>query len=260
MNPKADLVFKQMQARIVRGISVGFRPIKYHFEREGKADEFISVDEQELAELSIVPIPSNANTLANELRCHLHSCGDAEVLFPTEQSAQRDTVMDKPALVVLPAALAALLAVESVEDAVREISKKDLELDAAQKRNGEIEARAVAAEAALKERDEKETVATVDSLITAGRISKEKRESALALARTAPQAFRDLYPSQSEFPRAELLTKRAVEPEDKTATQKTQEVTVDPITVRANELIAQGVAYSEAFSRATHEYSQKKSV
>ncbi len=58
-----------------RGVSVGFRPLRYEERRDGKTGAFLGVKylEQELLEVSLVPVPSNREALSR-------SGGAAEVL------------------------------------------------------------------------------------------------------------------------------------------------------------------------------------
>lgn len=64
-NPKAEHVWQSVLERTLRGISVGFRALEYHFERsEADGDEILVFDRQLLLELSVCPLPSNGGTLA----------------------------------------------------------------------------------------------------------------------------------------------------------------------------------------------------
>lgn len=60
---QADEVWSAVEDETLRGISVGFRS---HSQRVEKADdrEFLVLDDNELFEISIVPVPSNSETLA----------------------------------------------------------------------------------------------------------------------------------------------------------------------------------------------------
>jgi HK97 family phage prohead protease len=254
MNPKADLVFSQMQNKIIRGISVGFNPLEYHFENQGGDNEIIVFDKMELIEISVVPVPSNPNTLVKEFRGYLQECDSQEC---AAQLLRKDTKMDADTVVTLPAALATILSVETVEDAVREISKRDLEIDKYKMDVAAALARAEAAEAKLNEKERVETERAVDALIDTGRISKERRDAALVLARTAPAAFLDLYPAVVEAPRAHLMT-RVVEPADDTPVAKIVDDEPNPIEVRAAELVAQGKSHLEAYTVSMNEYRANK--
>jgi HK97 family phage prohead protease len=60
----ADEVWAAVEDGTLKGISVGFRS---HSQRIEKADdrEYLVLDDNELFEISVVPVPSNADTLAN---------------------------------------------------------------------------------------------------------------------------------------------------------------------------------------------------
>jgi HK97 family phage prohead protease len=59
INPKTDTVFKQIIRGTLRCVSVGFIP--HSFEMEGNVPV---LEDLELLEVSIVPIPANANAVA----------------------------------------------------------------------------------------------------------------------------------------------------------------------------------------------------
>jgi len=59
----ADAVFRALQGGYLSATSVGFAPIKYAFSEEDGRSFGIDFLEQELLELSIVPVPANAEAL-----------------------------------------------------------------------------------------------------------------------------------------------------------------------------------------------------
>jgi hypothetical protein len=63
LNPKAEEVWKNVEADVIRGISPGFIPHTITFERHDDREVMV-LDDNELIELSITPCPSNANALA----------------------------------------------------------------------------------------------------------------------------------------------------------------------------------------------------
>jgi HK97 family phage prohead protease len=64
-NPKAELVWQSLLQKTLRGISVGFRPLEYHWEKASEGEgEVLVFDRNLLCELSITPLPSNADALA----------------------------------------------------------------------------------------------------------------------------------------------------------------------------------------------------
>ncbi len=63
LNPEAERVWKNVQAKVIRGVSVGFWPHTVTFEKQ-KDREVMVLDDNELWEISICPIPSNPAALA----------------------------------------------------------------------------------------------------------------------------------------------------------------------------------------------------
>lgn len=63
LNPQAEQIWKNVKAKVIRGVSVGFWPHSVSFETKDDRD-FIVLDDNELFEISIVPVGSNPETLA----------------------------------------------------------------------------------------------------------------------------------------------------------------------------------------------------
>lgn len=258
VNGKADLAFDLYRAGVLKGVSVGFIPHEYHEDeipegqsRAGKRG--LTFTRQELVEISAVPVPANPEALARAFDQYRNLVQQSSSTQPPEAITMPEAITAEVA--ALPRAIADLLKVETEADAIQAIAQRDLELDQARAALVAAEERANVAEAELKRRDEAETVEVVDALIKAKRLSEDKRDSALALARTAPKAFRDLYPPVSEAPKAHILS-RVVKPEPVSA-RKTQEVTPDPITIRATELIKSGASYPDAWAQAVREFESR---
>jgi hypothetical protein len=260
ISEEADLAFGLYKAGVLRGVSVGFIPHEYKEEEipEGQARSGrrgLTFTRQELVEISAVPVPANPEALARAFDQYRQPVQQASCAQPEEVITVPEAITaEVPAL---PRALADLLKVTTEEEAVQQIAQRDLELDQVCAALKSASERANAAEAELKRRDEAETVEVVDALIQAKRLSEDKRDSALALARTAPKAFRDLYPPVSEAPKAHILN-RVVKPEP-VQSRKTQEVTPDPITTRASDLIKTGATYQDAWQQAVKEYEARNS-
>lgn len=64
LNPVAEQVWKNVQAKVLRGISVGFWPHSYRWVMEDDV-EYLELDDLELYEISVVPVGSNPETLAD---------------------------------------------------------------------------------------------------------------------------------------------------------------------------------------------------
>jgi HK97 family phage prohead protease len=61
--PFADQVYKLVTNRFINSVSVGFRPITWQFSDDADRGFGIDFHEQELLEISVVPVPANANAL-----------------------------------------------------------------------------------------------------------------------------------------------------------------------------------------------------
>ncbi|MHB8108347.1 MAG: HK97 family phage prohead protease, partial [Candidatus Cryosericum sp.] len=230
LNPKADMVFDQVSSGIVKGLSVEFKPLEYHIEKDEKGDETVIVDRAMLAAISIVPVPSNPNALTRAMLegdeeqddvrktpskalvvepDDTRATHDAGANEGTARPAKERNMSDQDTTVGLPASIAALLGVDNEEAARGAISTLMLKIDNAEKRAIESETRAVKAESDLKARVDAEVTAEVDGLIKSKRIDESKREAALTLARVNIGAFREMYPAQApaaaEGPKTEVL-------------------------------------------------------
>jgi HK97 family phage prohead protease len=69
LNPKAEEVWKNVKAGVLRGVSAGFRPHTVTFEKHEDREVMI-LDDNELFELSMTPCPSNAQALAEMRSMH----------------------------------------------------------------------------------------------------------------------------------------------------------------------------------------------
>lgn len=63
VNPEAERVLRLMRAKVLRGISVGFRAHSYRWEKVNGV-EVLVLDDNELFEISVVSIPANPDALA----------------------------------------------------------------------------------------------------------------------------------------------------------------------------------------------------
>lgn len=62
-NPEAEMVWQLVQERVLRAVSVGFRPGDYRLEKRNGQDVYV-LSQNELHEISVVPIPANPEALA----------------------------------------------------------------------------------------------------------------------------------------------------------------------------------------------------
>lgn len=63
INPKADMAFRMVKAGLLSAVSVGFLPLEYSFSSEKDRPHGIDFTKQELLEISLVPVPCNANAV-----------------------------------------------------------------------------------------------------------------------------------------------------------------------------------------------------
>lgn len=63
MNPKAEQAYRLAKGGFLNAVSIGFRVMKWHVE-EREGGEIYVLDEVELLEVSLVPIPSNPEAVA----------------------------------------------------------------------------------------------------------------------------------------------------------------------------------------------------
>lgn len=123
----AEEVFQQVLEKTLRASSVGFWPHKLSFEEiDGK--EVVVLDENELIEISVVPVPSNKNALA-KLKARAHSLR-AEPTSPTP--ATPDNVTERAALTdqgTIPMSLPATDDAAALKTKVTELETLNRDLD-----------------------------------------------------------------------------------------------------------------------------------
>lgn len=72
VNPKAERVYRQCVNKTIRMLSVGMRPLKWHYESQGEGQrDLLIIDEWMLLEISVTPIGSNPDAMmprATDLR------------------------------------------------------------------------------------------------------------------------------------------------------------------------------------------------
>jgi HK97 family phage prohead protease len=81
LNPKAEQVFRNVKAGVIRGISVGFAPHAHGFEKRESGDVLI-LDDNELFELSVTPVPSNAAAIAQLRSMHAPAVAPDPITTP----------------------------------------------------------------------------------------------------------------------------------------------------------------------------------
>ena len=96
INPKADLAFNQIRKGSLRTVSVGFIPHTMEFE-----DDTPVLKDNELLEISVVPIPANAGAVALDLKAGQIARKDAEWL--RDSMAREVELMDVQLAATKPA-------------------------------------------------------------------------------------------------------------------------------------------------------------
>lgn len=71
-DPMGDRVFKALKTKRVRGLSIGYKTIKYHTDE--KAPGVTHLDEIDLIEVSVVNMPSNRRSLVTDVKAE--GCAD----------------------------------------------------------------------------------------------------------------------------------------------------------------------------------------
>ena len=146
-NPMAEQVFRLFQEGVLKAVSVGFVPRSVKYEKENDK-EIAVLSDNELHELSIVPIPANPEALAKSIAdaariaapkasAALRSETEKSHMDPKEEKALRDLVAQREAEVTSTKAAQTIaekaLADERVKTAALETQNKTLveERDAA---------------------------------------------------------------------------------------------------------------------------------
>jgi HK97 family phage prohead protease len=63
VNPNAEIVYQMVKGGFLNTVSVGFQPIEWELAKDKSRPQGVNFKKQELLEISIVPIPANANAL-----------------------------------------------------------------------------------------------------------------------------------------------------------------------------------------------------
>lgn len=175
INPKAEQVLRACEADMVRGMSVGFRPNRVTYDE--KNDVFI-LDENELYEASICPVPSNPEALKRSLR--------AMATRAKALDTQNDIPQDVPCT---PQAPQEIKMDPKLEEMTSKLEARAAEIASLKTNLSALEARAVAAEARVTVLETEHRTASVE--LTAMKGQNERlvieRDTALERATAAEQ-------------------------------------------------------------------------
>ncbi len=108
-NPQAEQVWQLVQEKVLRAVSVGFRPMNGKYELRDGRDVYVLYD-NELREISVVTVPANEDCLASMKADALEKCDDvtrdriksagverrAEIPLPAAPAATSPSTHDGP--------------------------------------------------------------------------------------------------------------------------------------------------------------------
>ena len=187
-------VSKKVEKGHLRGCSPGLIVQKVTIETNAAGEDQYVVTDWELCEVSIVSVPSNRNALRlyNDKMEELQPADVIKMAIPqtTNQHIENMATQSTPA--PAPAAAPAPLQLSTEAMTVLGLQPADLS-DAAAISAAvmELSARAAQAEKKLAEINEAEATSLVDEALKAGKITADKRDSFLTLAKTNLQVAKD---------------------------------------------------------------------
>lgn len=203
-NPFAEQVFQGVREGTIRGMSVGFYPRTVREEKHN--NEYVLVlDDNELRELSIVPVPSNPDALAQLRQRAAPRQGDpqteAHVAPKTPANERGEARKD---ISMSPEEIAALKKQSEERAAEARVATQQLTEARAERATIETQNRALVAERdALKARAEKaegELIERVVDSFVGVKITPAERGSYAKLARQNPELFAELMEQRSPLP------------------------------------------------------------
>jgi HK97 family phage prohead protease len=184
-NPLAEQVWKMVRDGELRAVSVGFRPHSYRWEKQADR-EVLVLSDNELLEISVVPIPANPEALA-KIRAKARAEASTNVAASAAQEKTMKTIEELTALVQQREA-----EVRTAEAKAREVQK---ELDAAKATISALETQnkaLVAERDAAAERSAKSEAAQieleVDALVGV-KITPAEKDDFIALRKSNPELY-----------------------------------------------------------------------
>lgn len=181
LNPFAGQVFGMLEAGFLKAVSVGFRPGKLRREKRGDRDVWV-LSENELYELSVVPIGSNPNALGKgpDPLLRMKAAFNSALSAPVTEKTMTEAA-DKGAAELVE--LRGKIDTESKAHA--ETAKKLAEVTAAK---AEVEAKLAISEKRVSELEAEALTAHVTDLV-GKKITAAEFDSQLAIARLDRKAF-----------------------------------------------------------------------
>lgn len=198
-NPKAENVWQSVREKTLRGVSVGFFPIDYAWERRGGV-EVLVFKKSELAEISMAPVPSNPEGLA-KIRARAMAARTTEGLAPAKETpmgAEKDKEEGAAVRALQEQLAAAQSRTEALDTQNRAlVAERDAafkERDAAVKRADDAEAKVL----------DQEIEALVGKKITAA-----EKPTFLRLAKTDRSLFDDMIAQRRDMKLDEAVTQQS---------------------------------------------------
>lgn len=93
-NPLAEQVWQSIQQKTLRAVSVGFRPHTYRYEMEND-QEVLVLDDNELYEISVVPLPANPDALAKMKQRAVRAPNDTKPSPPAPETNPMSEALQK---------------------------------------------------------------------------------------------------------------------------------------------------------------------
>ncbi|HEY1956704.1 MAG TPA: HK97 family phage prohead protease [Polyangiaceae bacterium] len=204
-NPQAEQVWQLVQDDMLRAVSVGFYPRTVRSEKRDDKDVYV-LDDNELHEISVVPVPANPEALAKMKQRALERAHVEIEAMTLKEMQDRAEVAEKLAKDHEERAAAAenaskALKVESEKLAADLASEKAAHVATTEKLAAATKAQAEAADALL--------VKEVDALVGV-KFTPAERDAQLEFARANPEMFKKLADAR---PALAILGSSVVTPE-----------------------------------------------
>lgn len=211
MNPKAEQVWQMVQSKVLRGVSVGFRPQTTRFEkRDGK--EVYVLSDNVLHEISVVPIPANPEALAKaKAKAFAEAANHPRTAAPAATDAAKaaaETSMSEHEKALAEERDAHKKTLQELNDARTALTTAESHAKAMADERDKAVARAVDAEAKIIELE-------VGALVGV-KITPAEKDDYVALRKSNPDLFERFVAQKSDLNLLDPITKDADAPPPKT--------------------------------------------
>lgn len=234
-NPKAEHVWQSVNERTLRGVSVGFWPLDYAWEkRDGR--EILVFKRQELFEISVTPVPSNPEALAKLKARAMAARSAGEEPAKQEKSMPEQAKQDESAIRALKDEKAALeTRVQTLEGQNRALEEKNKVLESQNKHL--VEERDAAIKRA-EEADAKLIDREVDDLV-GRKITAAEKDQFVRLRKLDPELFKQMVEQRRDLKLDEAVTQQASvsTPEGKAPESPTRGDDLDDVVAEMNKAL-----------------------